>query len=115
MLERNSSAGPDLSPLTPNNAVAAPISMGADVEEVSASLKVDETEKDGVEICTIKQLSNREAPNACKDLLTNTNSLKNSRDIEIFSFMLNFFRILICKCSFIIKYSIDLLSFEAIS
>tara|TARA_B110000503_G_scaffold135697_1_gene216747 strand:+ start:885 stop:1046 length:162 start_codon:yes stop_codon:yes gene_type:complete len=51
--------------------------MGVDAE-VLASLKVDETEKNGVEVCTIKQLNNREATNAYKDLLTNTNSLKNS-------------------------------------
>ena len=115
MLERNSSAGFDLS-APPNNAVAAPpISMGADEEEVSASIKLDETKKDGVEVCTINKLNSREAPNAYKDLLMNTNSLKNSSDIEIFSFILNFFRMLICKCSFIIKHSIDLLSFEAIS
>jgi hypothetical protein len=62
---------------------------------VSASIKEDETKKDGVEVCTIKKLNNRDAPNAYKDLLTNTNSLKNSRDIEIFSFIFNFFRILI--------------------
>jgi hypothetical protein len=37
------------------------MSMAVD-EEVSASLKEAETEKDGVEICTIKQLNNREAP-----------------------------------------------------
>tara|TARA_B110000003_G_scaffold122862_1_gene125290 strand:+ start:747 stop:1019 length:273 start_codon:yes stop_codon:yes gene_type:complete len=90
------------------------MSMEVD-EEVSASIKDAETKKDGVEICTIKKLNNREAPIACRDLLTNTNSLKKSCDIEIFSFILNFFRILICKCSFIIKHSIDLLSFEAIS
>ena len=102
MLERNSSAGFDLSALAPNNAVAAPpISLEVDEEEVLALIKLDETKKDGVEVCTINKLNSREAPNAYKDLLMNTNSLKNSSDIEIFSFILNFFRILICKCSFI--------------
>jgi hypothetical protein len=57
MLELNSSAGPDVSALLPNNAeLAAPMSTAVD-EEVSASIKVDETEKEGVEVCTIKQLS----------------------------------------------------------